>query len=92
MRSDLADANSQLMKIKEAERRKEIEEVKKIEAFAQKRETLENMKKEREEKRMREMKEAEEQERVRQGRAEVVRREVEAVSYTHLTLPTNREV
>ena len=50
MRSDLADANSQLMKIKEAERRKEIEEVKKIEAFAQKRETLENMKKEREEK------------------------------------------
>ena len=51
MRSDLADANSQLMKIKEAERRKEIEEEKKIEAFAQKRETLENMKKEREEKR-----------------------------------------
>lgn len=39
------------MRIKEAERRKEIEEEKKIEAFAQKRETLEQMKKEREEKR-----------------------------------------
>ena len=39
------------MKIKEAERLKEIEEEKKIEAFAQKRETLEAMKKEREEKR-----------------------------------------
>ena len=39
------------MKIKEAERLKEIEEEKKIELFAQKRETLEAMKKEREEKR-----------------------------------------
>ena len=51
MRADLSEANQQLMKIKEAERLKEIEEEKKIEAFAQKRETLENMKKEREEKR-----------------------------------------
>ena len=49
MRADLAEANTQLMKIKEAERLKEIEEEKKIEAFAQKREVLENMKKEREE-------------------------------------------
>ena len=39
------------MKIKESERLKEIEEEKKIEAFAQKREHLENMKKEREDKR-----------------------------------------
>ena len=44
-------ANSQLLRIKEAERLKEIEEEKKIQAFAQKRETLDNMKKEREEKR-----------------------------------------
>ena len=42
------------MKIKEAERLKEIEEEKKIEAFALKREQLENMKKEREEKRFQE--------------------------------------
>jgi len=48
MRSDLSEANQQLMKIKEAERLKEIEEEKKIEAFALKREHLENMKKERE--------------------------------------------
>lgn len=51
MRSDLAQANEELMKIKEAERLKEIEEEKKIEAFALKREQLENLKKEREEKR-----------------------------------------
>lgn len=51
MRSDLADANNQLTKIKAAEQLKELEEEKKIEAFAQKREMLENMKKEREEKR-----------------------------------------
>jgi len=51
MRSDLADANNQLTKIKAAEHLKELEEEKKIEAFAQKREMLENMKKEREEKR-----------------------------------------
>lgn len=51
MRSDLAEANNQLLRIKEAERLKEIEEEKKIQAFAQKRETLDNMKKEREEKR-----------------------------------------
>ena len=51
MRADLAQANEELMKIKEAERLKEIEEEKKIEAFALKREQLENLKKEREEKR-----------------------------------------
>lgn len=51
MRADLADANSQLMKIKEAERLKEVEEEKKIAAFAQKREHLDTLKKEREEKR-----------------------------------------
>lgn len=51
MRSDLADANAQLMKIKEAERLKEVEEERKIEDFAKKREHLENLKKEREEKR-----------------------------------------
>lgn len=49
MRADLSEANKQLMKIKEAERLKEIEEEKKIDAFAKKREQLENMKKEREE-------------------------------------------
>ena len=54
MRADLATANEELMKIKEAERLKEIEEEKKIEAFALKREQLENMKKEREEKRFQE--------------------------------------
>lgn len=51
MRSDLAEANAQLMKIKEAERRKELEEENKIQEFAAKREHLENMKKEREEQR-----------------------------------------
>ncbi len=51
MRSDLAEANTQLSKIKEAERLKEIQEEEKIEAFAMKREMLENLKKEREEKR-----------------------------------------
>ena len=51
MRADLAEANQQLMKMKEAERRQEVEEVKKIEAFAQKREHLESLKKEREEQR-----------------------------------------
>ena len=49
MRADLSEANKQLMKIKEAERLKEIEEEKKIDAFAKKREQLEGMKKEREE-------------------------------------------
>jgi len=49
MRADLSEANKQLMKIKEAERLKEIEEEKKIDAFAKKREQLETMKKEREE-------------------------------------------
>ena len=39
------------MKMKEAERRQEVEEEKKIEAFAQKREHLETLKKEREEQR-----------------------------------------
>ena len=51
MRADLAEANQQLMKMKEAERRQEVEEEKKIEAFAQKREHLESLKKEREEQR-----------------------------------------
>ena len=51
MRADLSEANQQLLKIKEAERLKEIEEEKKIEQFAAKREHLEMMKKEREEKR-----------------------------------------
>ena len=51
MRADLADANKQLMKIKEAERLKELEEEKRIAAFAQKREQLDNLKREREEKR-----------------------------------------
>lgn len=51
MRADLANANQELMKIKEAERLKEVEEEKKINQFAQKREKLENLKKEREEKR-----------------------------------------
>jgi len=51
MRSDLAEANEQLMQIKESERRKEVEEEKKIEAFAQKRAHLDILKKEREEKR-----------------------------------------
>ena len=54
LRSDLSEANQQLLKIKEAERLKEIEEEKKIESFAKKREQLENMKKEREEKRFQE--------------------------------------
>ena len=40
-----------MMKMKEAERRQEVEEEKKIEAFAQKREHLETLKKEREEQR-----------------------------------------
>lgn len=40
-----------MMKMKEAERRQEVEEEKKIEAFAQKREHLESLKKEREEQR-----------------------------------------
>lgn len=48
LRADLAEANQQLLKIKEAERLKEIEEEKKIDAFAKKRENLENLKKERE--------------------------------------------
>lgn len=48
MRADLAEANAQLMRMKEAERLKELEEEKRIEAFAQKREKLEHMKKERE--------------------------------------------
>ena len=51
IRADLAEANQQLMKMKEAERRQEVEEEKKIEAFAQKREHLESLKKEREEQR-----------------------------------------
>ena len=51
MRADLAEANDQLMRMKEAERLKEIEEEKKIEQFAEKREKLENMKKEREDQR-----------------------------------------
>lgn len=51
MRSDLADANNQLLKIKESERLKEVEEEIKIDSFAKKREHLENMKKEREAKR-----------------------------------------
>ena len=49
-RADLAEANKQLMRMKEAERLKEIEEEKKIEAFALKREHLENLKRQREEK------------------------------------------
>ena len=49
-RADLAEANKQLMRMKEAERLKEIEEEKKIEAFAVKREHLENLKRQREEK------------------------------------------
>ena len=57
MRSDLAEANAQLMKIKEAERLKEVEEEKKIEAFAKKREQLDNLKKEREEKRFKDKQE-----------------------------------
>lgn len=48
MRADLAEANTQLLRMKESERLKEIEEEKKIEAFAEKREKLENMKKDRE--------------------------------------------
>ena len=51
MRSDLANANEQLLKMKQAEQLKDLEEEKKIEAFAAKREQLENMKKERETKR-----------------------------------------
>ena len=47
----MAEANQQLMRMKEAERRQEVEEEKKIEAFAQKREHLESLKKEREEQR-----------------------------------------
>ena len=54
LRSDLAEANNQLMKIKEAELLKEVEEEKKIAMFAQKREHLDNLKKEREEKRFEE--------------------------------------
>ena len=48
MRADFADANQQLLKIKEAERLKDAEDDKQIAKFAQKRETLETMKKERE--------------------------------------------
>lgn len=51
MRADLAEANGQLLRMKESERLKEIEEEKKIEAFAEKREKLENMKKDREDQR-----------------------------------------
>ena len=47
-RADLAEANKQLMRVKESERLREIEEEKKIEAFAQKREHLENLKRQRE--------------------------------------------
>ena len=57
MRADLAEANAQLMRMKEAERLKEIEEEKKIEAFAEKRERLENMKKEREDQRFKDKQE-----------------------------------
>ena len=49
MRADFADANQQLLKAKEAERLKSLEDDKKIAQFAQQKEYLDTMKKEREE-------------------------------------------
>ena len=51
MRSDFSDANQQLMKAKEAEKLKDIEDDIKVSEFASKKEQLETMKKEREEQR-----------------------------------------
>ena len=51
MRSDFADANEQLLKAKEAERLKSLEDDKKIAQFASQKEYLDTMKKEREEQR-----------------------------------------
>ena len=51
MRADFAEANQQLLKAKEAERLKDIEDDKKIAQFAKQKEGLDTMKKEREEQR-----------------------------------------
>ena len=56
-RADLAAANEELMAMKEAERLRELEEEKKIEQHAKKRERLETLKKECEEKRFRDKQE-----------------------------------
>ena len=57
MRSDFADANQQLLKMKEAERLKDLEDEKKIEEHSKKNEMLNQMKKDREEARFKEKQE-----------------------------------